>query len=101
MEIDYFAAFDHALETIFIVTKPIWFDEKDDGNDFFPHIALGTILTVEAVICTDFGLDVRVSYPASDECVEFDIEYLVTHCDEHGKKQKFFFHPNPTTSPLN
>lgn len=101
MESDYLAAMNHALGSIFIVTKSIAFDEKDQGNDWFPHIEIGTILTVEAVICTDFGLDVRVSYPDCDQCVEFDIEYLATHCDFHDTKLNYFLQTTPVFTSLN
>lgn len=100
---DYLAVIDHALASIFIVTKKMWEDEKDEGNDFFLHLEIGTILTVEAVICTDFGLDARVSYLDDGEykTAEFDIEYLATHCDLHGEKQKFFFCSLPVNTPIN
>lgn len=92
-DMEYLAAIDHALAHTFVVNKTIPFDEKDEGNDFFPHLAIGTILTVEAVICHDFGLDVRVSYESGEDMLEMNIEYLATHCDLHGTKELFQFQP--------
>lgn len=97
---EYLAAIDHALAHTFVVTKNIPFDEKDEGNDFFPHIPAGTILEVEAVICHDFGLDVRVSWLDNDS-VEFSIGYLATHCELHGQKQIFISLPDSANSSLN
>lgn len=97
-DMEYLAAIDHALAHTFVVTKNIPFDEKDEGCDFFPHISPGTILEVEAVICHDFGLDVRVSY-ADEPMVEFDINYLATHCELHGMKKDVFV--SPALSTLN
>lgn len=81
----YLAAIDHALAHNFIVTRLLPLDDCEDGNKFFPHLEPGTILTVEAVICTDFGLEVRVSF-SGDGVAEFDIELLATHCDLHSPK---------------
>lgn len=99
----------HALENVFVVTKPLWPDEKDRAsqNTYFPYIKVGTLLTVHAVIITDYGLDVRVRFPfrsmsenglcggcpaieeqtcameddCPNTCAEFDLECLATHCE--------------------
>lgn len=98
---DYLAVIDHALDSIFIVIKLIAPDDWEKGNDSFPIIPPGTVLTVEAVICTDFGLEARVSYPGCDWFVEFDIEYLATHCDVHDTKLNYFLRTSRVVSSLN
>lgn len=90
---------DHALTHTFISTKPIWFDEQDDGQKFFPHIPIGTIFIIEAVIFTMFTVDVRASYSGSDENIEFDIEYLATHCEVRGPLNISDFHPKDQILP--
>lgn len=102
----------HALETVFVVKTPIWSDEKDavEQNTFFPHLKIGTILTIHAVIITDYDIDVKARYskgslyascgeyycgqcpidkpPDCDEyseclnmTMEFPLNLLATHCD--------------------
>ena len=100
----------HALETVFEVKEKIWADEKEmqEKSDFFAHIKVGTLLTVHAVIITDYGLYAKIRYSlgsmskpitcghcakegerlchAEAECQnltdEIPLDILATHCDE-------------------
>lgn len=105
-------AIEHALETVFVVRTPIWWDEKDaaEQNKYFPHIKQGTVITIHAVIITDYGVDVKARYslgsldstggqfrcgqcskdepPGCDEyseclnmTMEFPLNLLATNCD--------------------
>lgn len=100
---------DHVLQSLFVVSKPLWSDEKEreEENIFFAHIKVGTLLSVHSVIITDYDVNVFVRFPfgsmsvngvcggcpsieektcaAEHECpntsAQFPLDLLATHCE--------------------